>query len=362
MPYRRKNSPHWWVSYVTPSGQRVRCSTGTSNRKEAKALEAKWKVEAFKAKQWDEEPPRSFDEVALEYLKSRQELRSIDDVRYFIKRLRLHFASCVMNNLKANDVRSYIESRKQDGVSNATINRELEVLSAAINHANRELDWELPNPVSGRKLKEPEGRVRWITPQEAESLLNTVRRSNSTPYLADFITIALHTGMRCGEILGLEWRRVDFSQRLIHLEAKHTKSAKRRSIPINDVARASLANRMRYRAMHCSQSPWVFCNAQGHRIATVRTSFMTACRRAGISNFRIHDLRHTCAAWLVSAGVPLSEVRDLLGHSTVMVTERYAHLAPENVRAAVTQLEDIQSHFGHTKVVCEVDVPAKSLI
>ncbi len=79
-------------------------------------------------------------------------------------------------------------------------------------------------------------------------------------------------------------------------------------------------------------------------------------------NFRIHDLRHTCAAWLVSAGVPLSEVRDLLGHSTVMVTERYAHLAPENVRAAVTQLENIQSHFGHTKVVCEVDVPAKSLI
>jgi len=168
--------------------------------------------------------------------------------------------------------------------------------------------------------------------------------------------------MRRGEILGLEWRRVDLSQRLIHLEAKHTKSAKRRSIPINDVARAALANRMRYRAMHCPQSPWVFCNEQGHRIGDVKRSFKTACRRAGIENFRIHDLRHTCAAWLVSAGVPLSEVRDLLGHSTVMVTERYAHLAPENVRAAVTQLENIQSHFGHTKVVYEVDVPAKSLI
>ena len=74
---------------------------------------------------------------------------------------------------------------------------------------------------------------------------------------------------------------------------------------------------------------------------------MTACRRAGIKDFRIHDLRHTCAAWLVSMGVPLTEVRDLLGHSTVKMTERYAHLAPENVRAAVEQLDGMRSRFGH---------------
>lgn len=73
---------------------------------------------------------------------------------------------------------------------------------------------------------------------------------------------------------------------------------------------------------------------------------MTACRRGGIKDFRIHDMRHTCAAWLVTAGVPLAEVRDLLGHSTVKMTERYAHLAPENVRAAVTRLDAV-SRFGH---------------
>ncbi len=69
--------------------------------------------------------------------------------------------------------------------------------------------------------------------------------------------------------------------------------------------------------------------------------------RVGIADFRIHDLRHTCAAWLVSAGAPLSEVRDLLGHSSVTMTEKYAHLAPENVRAAVRLLENA-SHFGHS--------------
>ncbi|MEW6037759.1 MAG: tyrosine-type recombinase/integrase [Pseudomonadota bacterium] len=66
-----------------------------------------------------------------------------------------------------------------------------------------------------------------------------------------------------------------------------------------------------------------------------------------MSDFRIHDLRHTCAAWLVSAGVALAEVRDLLGHSTVKMTEKYAHLAPENIRAAVAVLDEGKSRSGH---------------
>lgn len=86
-------------------------------------------------------------------------------------------------------------------------------------------------------------------------------------------------------------------------------------------------------------SPWVFCNTNGHRVQSIKCSWETACRRAGIEDFRIHDLRHTCAAWLVSAGVPLTEVRDLLGDSTIRMTDRYAHPAPENVRAAVARLE-----------------------
>ena len=79
------------------------------------------------------------------------------------------------------------------------------------------------------------------------------------------------------------------------------------------------------------------------RIASVKRSFGTACERAGITDFRFHDLRHTCAAWLVQAGVPLTEVRDVLGHSTIKMTERYAHLAPENVRAALALLEGPES-------------------
>ncbi|WP_295409335.1 site-specific integrase [uncultured Thiocystis sp.] len=80
----------------------------------------------------------------------------------------------------------------------------------------------------------------------------------------------------------------------------------------------------------------------GSRIGTVRRSFATACRRAGIEDFHIHDLRHTCAAWMATAGVPLPEIRDLLGHASVTMTEKYAHLAPDRVRSAVGVLDQQQ--------------------
>jgi len=347
MPYKRKDSAVYWASFAGPSGTRVRRSTGTTDRKEAKALEAKWKVEAFKQQQWDEEPEKTFDEVMVYYLKQREQSRSFKDLRLIVTQLRKTFKGYVMNTLRARDVSQYIAARKNQGMANASVNRELEVLSAAINLVNRDLEWGLPNPVVGRKLQEPEGRVRWLTFQEADALLEAARQSATAPHLADFITIALHTGMRKAEILGMEWTRVAFQEGVMQLEGHHTKSGRRRSIPINKPARDALIRRMRFRAEHCPDSPWVFCSAAGERIQDVKTSFHTACKRAGIVDFRMHDLRHTCAAWLVTSGVPLSEVKELLGHSTVTMTERYAHLAPFKVKEAVSRLENIESRFGH---------------
>ena len=168
--------------------------------------------------------------------------------------------------------------------------------------------------------------------------------------MADFIRLALNTGCRKQELLGLDWSRVDLKANLIFLEAVHTKTSKRRSIPINQRARSALLNRANFRAKHCPTSLWVFAHKDGSCIKDVKRSFRTACDRAGIDDFRIHDLRHTCAAWLVSENVPLTAVRDLLGHTTVKMTERYAHLAPENVRSAVAMLDEkkFKSHFGHS--------------
>jgi len=198
-------------------------------------------------------------------------------------------------------------------------------------------------------VQEPEGRVRWISREEAQTLIASASHEPRAPHLPDFLRLALHTGMRRGEMLGLEWRRVDLRSDLIYLDAKHTKTNRRRSIPLNSAARDALLSRARFRSEHCPDCRWVFAHKSGCQIRDIKHSFTSACRRVGIDDFRIHDLRHTCAAWLVQAGVPLDRVRDLLGHTSIATTEIYAHLAPENVREVVNILT-ARSHFSHSDV------------
>jgi len=192
-----------------------------------------------------------------------------------------------------------------------------------------------------------------------DRLIREASGSVRAPHLADYIRLAIHTGCRKGELLGLEWPRVDIDSNLLYLEPKHTKTGKRRYVPLNLEAEKAIINRMRFKAEHCPDSPWVFCDKNGNRIKDVKTSFATACQRVGIKDFLAHDMRHPCAAWLVSAGVPLAEVRDLLGHSTIKMTERYAHLAPENIRAAVARLDAPLSRSCHVSYLRVVHGGAK---
>jgi integrase len=356
--YQRGDSPYWWASYTDASGSRTRRSTGTTDRKEAEALLTKWRFEAHRGRQWGEQPSRTFDELMLAYLEGPSTEKRCNRDRYSAKRLYPVFTGRELRTLTPADIRAYIDSRKEAGAEAGTINRELGLLSSAFNYAREEWGWDIPNPAKGRRLKEPEGRVRWITREEADALISAAEREPKAPHLADFIRLALNTGCRRDELLRLEWRRVDLQAELIHLTAHHTKSGKRRSVPLNRTAKKAIIARAAFRAQHCPDSPWVFCDKEGQRVQSIKRSWATACRRAEIEDFRIHDLRHTCAAWLVSTGVPMTEVRDLLGHSTITMTEKYAHLAPENVRAAVALLEADEhdtpprnggraSRFGH---------------
>lgn len=341
MAFKRKDSPFWWVSLTDQSGKRIKRSTGTRNRKEAEALEAKWRAEIYQQQMWAETPDISYEEVMLHYLNSRpdtQSQRAREEDLLRAKTLNRFYAGKIMNQLSARDILAHRNLRARE-VSTGTINRELGQFSAAINRYNIDYEIELPNPVKGRKLKEPEGRIRWISKAESAALIAAAGQNPRAPLLVEFITLALNTGMRKQEMLGLEWRRVDLQNELIYLEAEHTKAGKRRTVPLNQNAKKTLIALMRFRAEHCPGSPWVFNTKKGARIGNMRRSFKTACDRTGIEDFRIHDLRHTYAAWLVTAGIPLPEVRDLLGHAAIRMTERYAHLAPENLKAAVAVLD-----------------------
>lgn len=357
MPYKRADSPYWWIFVTEANGKRIRRSSGTSDYAAAKAVEQQAKADAWKEKEWGVNPPRSFDDVMIPYLRhASQHQRSFETTMHRVKPLRAHFTGVVMNDLGGKEIRAYTTMRMESGVSAATVNRELAALSAAINWCNVEFEWALPNQVKGRTLREPEGRVRWLTRAEVESLCRVARKQRNGDLLDDFIHLAVNTGCRKEEMLGLEWRRVDLVNRLIYLEGKHTKAGKRRSIPLNEGALDALKGRMAYRAEKCPSSPWVFNRSSGERVACIRKGFEAACERAGIKDFVIHDLRHTCAAHLISAGVALAEVRDLLGHSTITMTERYAHLAPARVRDAVRILDGLREMTSSRSVHADVPV------
>ena len=160
--------------------------------------------------------------------------------------------------------------------------------------------------------------------------------SSTRPHLAAFSRLALNTGCRKGELLNREWSRVDLDRQLILLQAKDNKSKRRRTVPLNDDAVEVLKKLSDWQSINAPGTWWVFGREGGRKITTFKTG--CALKRAGIDNFRIHDLCHTFASWLVMQDESLYVVKELLGHSSIMVTERYTHLAPEQTASAVQRL------------------------
>ncbi|MHC4196901.1 MAG: site-specific integrase [Planctomycetota bacterium] len=177
-------------------------------------------------------------------------------------------------------------------------------------------------------LKEPPGRLRFLSKEECQALIEVC-----SPHLRPIVVTALNSGMRKGEILRLRWEQVDLKHGFILLDI--TKNGERREIPINSTLRATLEA-----IPHGPKSEYVFVDRNGNPFKDVKRSFRTACRRAGISDFRFHDLRHTFASHLVMGGVDITTVKELLGHKTLTMTLRYAHLAPSHKVNAVRVLEE----------------------
>jgi len=346
--YERPDSPFWWASYIDGSGRATRRSTGIpregeNSRTRAAVLRSQWILEAASEGDLNHlRPPRehTFDELMLLYLAGpSREKRSGERDQFSAKQLFPFFTDRVLEKLKGSDVRSYIEWRRAGNVSNGTINREIGLLSAALNWARRELEWEISNPVEGRKLKVPVGRSRWLNRMEADKLIAAAKGCRAAPHLVDFIRLGLHTGMRTGEMLGLTWSRVDFAALLVYFDASDQKNGQVGSVPINQEAREALAARARFRDAHCPESPWVFCDGKGKRIASIKKSFATAVSRAELEDVHPHDLRRTCGSWLVQSGVSIQAVSSLLRHSDIRITDKiYAHLSPEAIRSAVEKL------------------------
>lgn len=180
-----------------------------------------------------------------------------------------------------------------------------------------------------------------------EAFLKACRESKS-PYLYDIILLALNTGLRRGEIFGLKWNDIDLERRIIRIT--DTKNSEEKRVPIGDEAIRILGKIPR------EESPYLFPSKKGKKLDNIANAFGTARNKAGLKDFRFHDLRHTFASWLMMSGVDLFTVKELMGHKDIKMTQRYAHLAPEHKMAAVNKMSEIvkkaveNSKYGQASV------------
>lgn len=213
----------------------------------------------------------------------------------------------------------------------ATVNRYLATLSHALTVAASEWEWLSHNPMRQvRRVSEGQGRVRFLSDDERERLLEACRES-ACPYLYPVVVLALSTGARYGEIMNLKWGDIDFDRGLARLEK--TKNGSRRAIPIAHTARAELEKL--YRKSDGSPTDFVFVRRDGVAPMDIRKRWYAAVEAAEIKDFRFHDLRHSAASYLAMNGATLPEIAAVLGHKTLQMVQRYAHLSDQHVAGVV---------------------------
>lgn len=228
------------------------------------------------------------------------------------------------NKVGIEQIHDYCTLRQLEGVKNATINRELTVIRSAINFYNKHHDDKVLNPFQGFKLHESDFMPRYLDQFECTSLLKAALEYDNVRLWA-FIQLALNTGSRAGELTKLKWENVFKDDKYFVIRNSLSKNGKTVYKPLNAQA---------LNALDCltNASQWVFYNPDtGKNIVSFRRGFEGAVRRSGLGHVRIHDLRHTFASFLVREGVPIYHVSQLLGHSDVRITQRYAHLSPNSL-------------------------------
>jgi len=248
---------------------------------------------------------------------SRRDVTSVNNLKPF-------FAGKYLHEITPLDMEKY-KRRRQGKVSNATVNREIACLKHIFTKA---IEWGIVQKNPGKKVKllrERNTRLRYLDEKEIRRLYDACAE-----HLKPVVIVALNTGMRKEEILSLKSKDVDFRSRTISI--LDTKNGESREIPMNDIVYRTLL------AIRRADSPWVFCKKNGERYGNIRKAFEGARKRAGITDSRFHDLRHTFASHLVMAGVDLRTVQELLGHKSFEMTLRYAHLSPEHKKAALDVL------------------------
>ena len=334
-----KRGSVWWMSF-TYQGKQIKKTTGTDDRKLAMRIFDKVKGEVAERK-WFEKLPgedRTFKELMAKYLEEHSIPKKSSSERDKASLLHLspYFGDYAITEITPKTINEYKNTRRLEGASPATINREIALMKHAFNLALKEWAWVSDNPVLKVSMeKEPPSRDRWLSYEEEVNLL-----AASPQWLKEIIVFAAETGCRRGEILSIQWKDVDTFQKTVTIFGK--KTGERRTIPLTERAFEVLKGREKVRTnIREITGDLVFTYPAGRKvnIHTLRSAFEDALMKAEIQHFRFHDLRHTFATRLAQTGVDPYTIQKLMGHTSFTTTQRYAHHFVESLRRGIEYLE-----------------------
>ncbi len=327
---KRKDGTNSWYYDFMYNGVRYRNIGGTTKTQALRVLE-KMRAEVINNDygliQKASNP--KIENFANIYLERRKYLRFHKRDAQSVKNLLKSFSGKNLSSVTPANIEDYIGKRIKGGVSNATINRELTCLKRMFSLAIKWNDAK-QNPVKEIKLlEEPPGRTRFLSENEAQTLLSV-----ASEHIIPIIITALNTGMRLGEILSLKWNQVHLDNVIDPLiELTTTKNNQKRFIFLNDTMIERLNELPR-------KSDFVFLSTKGKPLKSVKKPFQRAIKMAEISDFRFHDLRHTFASHYVMSGGDLISLKEILGHSSLKMVERYSHLASAYKRKMLNRLPE----------------------
>ena len=325
--FQKPDNPTWYL-YIVHNGERIRSSTGTTDKKEAQRIH-----DEFKAKLWKETARpsgKTWNDACVAWIKAAP--RSQSD-RYSIQAL--GFADRPLSKITAEALEAAIGDK-----ASPTFNRIATIINAILCMADGK-GWaeKLPR-IAKRSVKTTD--FRFLSKEEWDALLIQLPEHLKAP-----ARLSISTGLRQANTIGLQWNKVDLRRRVAWVKAEDAKGDKPIGIPLSDDAVAVLREQVG------KSDVWVFPykgkgRAAGKPIKDIKNAFQNACHRAGVGvvktwkgadgkmhrkydGFRWHDFRHTFASWHIMSGTPIEVLQKLGGWSDLRMVMKYAHLAPEHV-------------------------------
>lgn len=291
---------------------------------------------------WEEDrlgikPQRVWQEAVIRYLRETTHKASHETDKFHFRWLDPYLRNVVLTDIKRDFLEELIAAKLKEDVQPATVNRIMEVVRAVLRKAANEWEW-IDRVPSFRFLKEPTRRIRFLTRPDASRLLLEL-----PPHLKALVQFSLETGLRKSNVTGLQWDQIDMTRRCAWIHPDQAKARRAIAVPLSKVAMEVVRSLMGQHHTH------VF-TYRGNPITQVNTkAWHAALKRAGIQNFRWHDLRHTWASWHAQAGTPLHILQELGGWESAEMVRRYAHLTSDHLIPFVDRLTAIQ-HEGRGEI------------